>query len=1002
MSQATLPPAIDRDSESEARQRHWVTSPLFGLLQSTNRVKTFLETTSSGFRGVAALLLLAVIAVFTDAALALSPAGRIIVDVILIGSLCAALAISIAHIFRNRFNPQQTARVLEERMNVTNSLFVNGVDFASAPGRNDSPQLRERTVRMADERAASISSLDVFPFTPLYKAIGVAGLATVAVLSTYFMAPRVYGMVVPRLLDPTGDHPPFTLVEFNVEITPDPIYHGRPAAITATLDGPERIEQAAVVFLGEGEDERVPMYPGEERQFVLQIEQAAQSRQFYIDTPRGRSQTMTLKVLEIPFIEEVRVAYEYPAYTGWSGQQHRLDGRGLRALEGTKITVAATSNIPLQGGQLILEATGEDATSQATVALTPHPAEPNTVSGTFPIEFSGRFELSIVSHKSVPSLEAVDGPLTVVPDRNPDVVIVSPGPYVVAVENWQVPVTIEAVDDVGISRMRLFRSVNGWGPNDVDVDFVQPQPNTARAQTEFDLPALGAGAGDLITYYVSAYDNHPSGRQFEDSETHTIQVISEEEYRQYARQQYQMEEMIAEFEAIREQLDELQQQREELLDELEELRKEMEASPEPTEEMLQKMEQLEEQLQQFSENAETLAKRLDERAEQLELYEVEEPYLEMLRKLSDQLQQQSESASNVGESMQQMREQPLETLRKEEFLDAEQQFREENEPFSEQSQETLDSAAQDMELYQMADSLLSAADRMRSIISRQRELADRFGEIGDTESLTPDQQDRADRLAKEQELLEQDLQQTMQQMREAAEAAQERLPEMSQSALELCDKLGSMGVAEDQQTAASEARAGSGRLAHEAAESAAQKLESLQGECSNCQGAAEGMCDKLDGPLSLSQQRLEQCLNQLAQGRGIPGLGNKPGSGQGQQPGQSGMGGMNGQNGQPGSGQGQMPMWRPGQSFPGSQAAITVLGPHTMTEQMRESPSGRLGGDDRGRWIPFGTDEAPFGAESLNPETRDSTHSSAGQLRGVPVPYRDAAEAYFKRLAEER
>ena len=53
------------------------------------------------------------------------------------------------------FNAQQTARVIEERLNVTDSLFVNGVDFASGPERNDSPQLRERVLRMLEARDRS-------------------------------------------------------------------------------------------------------------------------------------------------------------------------------------------------------------------------------------------------------------------------------------------------------------------------------------------------------------------------------------------------------------------------------------------------------------------------------------------------------------------------------------------------------------------------------------------------------------------------------------------------------------------------------------------------------------------------------------------------------------------------------------------------------------------------------------------------------------------------------
>jgi hypothetical protein len=1018
VSEVLTPSAAPARRESDW-QRRFTGGQFFGLLESTSQLKMFLETSAAACLGFAAVLGLAVLVVYTDAVLALPSTGLVAVDFLLAAALVAASVFAIRRIVHNRFDARRTARLLEDRLDVQNSVFINAVEFASAPPRGDSPLLRERAIRMAEERAAPLSSFDVLSFRPLYRALGIAAGAAAAALVLWFMTPRVFGMVVPRLLDPTGDHPPYTLVEFNVQISPEPVYHGKAATISATLGGPEQVEQASVVFIDSDPDASSvgvahPMYHAGERQFALHIDRAETTRQFYIDTPRGRSETMTLTVVEVPFFEEIRIAYEYPAYTGWSGHEHRLDGRGLRALVGTLLTLTVRSNLPLQGGQLVLTPKAEEGQpspgAPVTVTLSPSPDDSKVVAGTFPIEFSGRFELTIAARSGAVSLDHPDGPVTAIADRFPTVSIVSPGPYVAVVENWKVPVVIEALDDVGIAQLRLYRSVNGWGPNAVELEFERPQPYSARAQTEFDLPALGAHAGDIITYYVSAYDNHPGGTQFRDTETHVIQVISEEEYQQFARQQYQMDEMIEELQAFREDLDRLEQQRHELLEQLEELKKQMEASSQSTEEMQQKMQELQEQLQKYSESAEQLSKELQERAEQLQLYEMEEPYLEMLRKTSEQLQQQSDNSQHAAEALDKLQQQPLNAQHQSDFQQAEQLFREQNEPFSQEQKEQLDAAAEDMELYKMADSLLASADRMRSIIQRQRQLADRMAEFRDQQNLTPQDQARADRLAKDQELLEQDLQEAVKQMRESAEKAQERLPQMCQSAQQLCDKIGELGISQDQRNAAQQARTGKGSESHEAAESAAQKLESLQSECSNCEGAAGEMCNGLDGPLSLSKDRLQQALNQLAQGRGIPGLSRGQGQGQGEgQPGQGqvrgqqreGGFGTSGEGGLDGNGQANMPYWRPGQTFPGSQAPINILGPHTLEQMMeREQRDGRMQGDGRGQWVPLGGVDDPLAAERINSGTRESSHSAAGNLRGVPVPYRDAAEAYFRRMAE--
>ena len=542
--------------------------------------------------------------------------------------------------------------------------------------------------------------------------------------------------------------------------------------------------------------------------------------------------------------------------------------------------------------------------------------------------------------------------------------------------------------------MRLYRSVNGWGPSSVDLEFVRPRPNSARAESAFDLPAARLRRHHHLLYHGATTIRRRGA--FPDWKC-IIQVISQEEYEQFARQQYQIDQLAQEFEAIREALDRLQQQREELLEQLEQLREQFRNDP-ANEETLQKIEQLEKQLQKFSDQAQQLAEQLQQRTEQAQLYDIEEPYLEMLRKLSEDLRQQSQSAAQVQESLQRLQQEGQSPESQQAFDDAAQEFAEQDEPFSQLAQEQRAAASQDLELMQQANSLLSAADRMRAVIQRQRELADKLAEFQNA-NRSLRKQLRADR-RRTRNCWSRSRSRPCS-SRAAAAAGEDRLPQMCQSAQALCDAVQEAGIMQDQQSAAQQARAGAGRDAHQAAESAAQKLEALQSQCSSCQGAAGEMEGSMDGPLSLSRSGLQRTLEQLAQGRGIPGLGQQPGRGNGQNPGQ-GQSGMNGEGGQDGTGQGQAPLWRPGQSFPGSQAPVSVLGPHTMQEQQQQSRSGRFQGDGRGEWLPFGNDPLQGSAESLTPDARDSSTSGPGGLRGVPVPYRDAAEAYFRRLAEEK
>src|SRR5690606_21707891 len=133
------------------------------------------------------------------------------------------------------------------------------------------------------------------------------------------------------------------------------------------------------------------------------------------------------------------------------------------------------------------------------------------------------------------------------------------------------------------------------------------------------------------------------------------------------------------------------------------------------------------------------------------------------------------------------------------------------------TQEQLDETKEDLEKMQLADNLIAQSERLRAAILQQRDLADRMAQFRDRQSLSADEQRRADRLAKEQELLRQELEEARDALQKAADEAKEQLPNMSSCAQGICDKLGEMKPAEDQSDAASAARKGDGQSAHASA-----------------------------------------------------------------------------------------------------------------------------------------------------------------------------------------
>jgi hypothetical protein len=294
--------------------------------------------------------------------------------------------------------------------------------------------------------------------------------------------------------------------------------------------------------------------------------------------------------------------------------------------------------------------------------------------------------------------------------------------------------------------------------------------------------------------------------------------------------------------------------------------------------------------------------------------------------------------------------------------DAIARFAEMNEPF----EGGLAAGEADLQRMAQADAMMEQADRIKRIIEQQRDLAERLAVYRDEERLDLSDQMRANRLAAEQAALREQLANATQRLRQLGEAAREELPKMSASAERLADAIDGLDVAADQSDAERLAFAGDGRGAHAAAAMAAEKLESLIGECEAMGGAAMG---DLDGALSLSEQELAEAMRQMAAGwpRGLQGK----------------TGGQGG-------------------GYQGESATVSVVGPRSF-DGGESRASSRLGspGDGEASGGTAGEHQDYSESQEINPETAEGSGGRAGVIYVVPARYRALTDAYFKRIADE-
>jgi hypothetical protein len=965
-----------------------VTTPRINqLLKRSGRSLLWAESTELSFKAVFTVVLALFAAVVLDAGLAFHRYGLVVMDGVLIAATAVAVWPLLLRVCRGRGADRRIAVTIERRLSIANNQLISAIDLVAQDTAEMSPSLRDEVIARGEETAKRVESLDIVDRDTLRRAGKPAAVAVAVVLLAYFIMPPVFHAAGFRLLAPFADYPPYTRLQFDIETEPNPIYFGKPGTIRVTIAGPTLPAQASIVFMDSGvKSAPLPMVQaymatGEETvdtsersqsaHFAFHVDRVEEARRYYIQTSQGRSGWYTLNVDTSPLIEHAQATYQFPDYTGWPSASAAVSSAGIHALVGTEVTLRVTSNVPLGGDELliVLDDSGT-ASPTGTAPLVPDPVDPHVAAVTFRLDLDGRFVLSLVGADGKPGMETLEGKLRALPDRPPKIDIVFPDRQVVAPEGWEIDVDISAGDDIGIERVTIHHGQDDQptAATSLAHRYVDAGKTLARAGHRFDLAKLGARAGDKVHYYAMVDDNRPGTSQTAETTVHVIHVISMQQYLDLARSKYRIDDLNHEFEAYLQRLDDIEAKRDQILTRIEELCGQMETDEPLSDEDRSEIEALESALNDYNEQASQLKDDLLERAEQATLYEFEAPYKKMLRQIGSQLQAQSDSAEKLASALRDLNETDKSAQRSAVNEQVE-EFSLLKEPFSEESKQLAQRAEEDLDRLRLAEAMILQGERIRRVAMEQADLAVRMSGLGKQHALTADQQRRADKLAAEQSALRDELSDATEALRDAADEAGELLPNMSRGALAVVDKIDRLRIVSTQTAAEKAAMAGNGVMAHLAAKEASEKLNSLLSDVGQNQSQASG---DLDSCFNLPRQQIQNALKQMAAGRGLPSMGAQGSTGAG---------------------------------MSGAMSRMSMAGP-AMPGSTGSSEGGSQ--DQRGRGTQGGlgisglnTDDSGGQAEYIQAD--DAARSTYGVTLppGVPIEYREQAEAYFKRIAEE-
>lgn len=938
-------------------------------------------------------LLIVAAAVVIDAAFALPEAVR---HGVRAGAL-AAVVFAIAAIWRAGWRARTTARQAavqaEESLGLGDSRFITALDLTSDPAArvHASAALVERAIQSGVSSSHLVEPGRIVSSRPVRRAARSLLIVAAVLLAAFAVYPRLWLIELPRLVNPSGDHPPFTFVKFKVTPSADPVIYGDPVTIDAELSGLWRPSQADVVFVDSDgrEQRRVPMLANVDAPdaYALALQRVEESLRFYIDTPRGRSRTHTLAVRPAPTIDLVEVTYHYPAYTGWTPRSEPLKPGGIVALAGTRVEWRVRATLPLGGGTLRLTTDGADGAGGPSVAIEADPADPHAARGSFTLTEDGRFTLAVQGVDGTPGRSTLEGAVRAIPDAPPRVQMDEPAPVTIAPVGARIPVDVMTTDDVGLRQVALHAGVNGIDPEPLLAEqFVREVRRDDRA-TELDLGAMQAAAGDILRIYASAFDTAPEEGQLGVSATHEVHVLSREEYDQLARQQMSARQVAEELEAALAAIEHLREQREQLREQAEQILQAAadrgsDGQPSLTEEERAQLAEIGRELAANAQATEALAGALRERAAQDPLYEFDPALNAQMERLAEQMQGSAAAAQDAARAMQSSdAAEAAEALAAMQAADQDQSAMQE----AQRSAEELDQLRRAAEMRALASQIVQIADA-------QMQLADLMSEFDDAPTLSRDDLRRLQHLAQEQHALRQELERTRRALSEVAQQSAEDLPQMSAAAAGICEQLGNLDPMSNQSAAATAGEEGEGATAVAEARSASEKLESLISECSGlCNSPGEG----LDGCLGLSRSQLASALSQMGQGMGqgggsgtMPGFGLTPGIGRGASPGGEGPGAMAG-----------------GLSGGMGEFSYKLAGPLESRLAAHASLLAMIGRTGPGDDMPALPSPMARGERGEGPEVVSAAEAGPGGLGGLsdwayaPPGYREHTRRYFAALA---
>ncbi|MEY3205826.1 MAG: hypothetical protein RLZZ21_2157, partial [Planctomycetota bacterium] len=484
-------------------------------------------------------------------------------------ALAAAVGRWVVPLLRYRVNLVYAARAIEADHPDLHNDLVNAVLVKAHADANAHAVVRTLERRAAKRLSAVPAEGVIDRGLALKLAVALAGLVVVACIYE-LAAPKSLLVSAARLIAPwAGVAPPA-----RVRIDPPQlawrhpnaaadvggpahpldaiggtvtVVRGRQLVVTSRVRGLDRDERADVVVTRIRDDGapdtatppwRVAMAADAEGRQVAVLPDASRGLdhglEFVITAGDATSDRLRVAVVDTPALLVREVKYDYPGYTRRPSETLAWQG-DLRGVEGTRVTIIAEGNRPLDAAWIDL---GCDGKKDVPLRISQHDLARAT--GSFSLRLNAdrtgpaasSYRLGFVPRGSGASdreevvLEKLEHRIEVTPDLAPEVTIEEPRQQMLRVPpDAAVTVRVRALDpDFALTRVAIETRLKG-GESQPEIQVFRGEKSGVLKIDAAVVPAeQGAGPGSVLEYRAVAVDNRPESPNVARTEWRSLEI----------------------------------------------------------------------------------------------------------------------------------------------------------------------------------------------------------------------------------------------------------------------------------------------------------------------------------------------------------------------------------------------------------------------------------------------------------------------------------------------